>query len=293
MLKAMDNLFEYGDILNSPFEAFTGQWGKIKPHWHYFSEVIYVVHGQMITETQKAKYVSNPGDFIILNPKVIHSFTSSPYEGKSFFCYCIKFDAALLRNTIPGTPKLSKVLEAAAKTEDISITITKQQLDSIPMEEYFKLCTQEFHDRKFGYDVKINSILNLMLTEIARIWQEQGFNPYEYTSVDPFSTKEFSILEYIDQHSSEHISIEKLAKKCGMCYSNFAKQFKTQYGKTCKEYIEFIRVCKADSMLLYTDKTLDYISQETGFTDASHFIRTYKKIRGITPKQRRLAKQKS
>ena len=119
------------------------------------------------------------------------------------------------------------------------------------------------------------------------MWQSQGADVYSIGEIDQFSSKDFFILEYIDAHSSEHLSIEDLARKCGMCYSNFAKQFKAQYGKTCKEYIEFIRICKADTMLLYTDKTLDYISQETGFTDASHFIRIYKKIRGITPKQRR------
>ena len=284
----MDELFEYGDILNAPFEAFTGQWTAIKPHWHYYSEVIYVVSGRMTTETIKAKYVSNAGDFIIINPKLIHAFNSEPVDGKDFFCYCVKFDATMLRNTVPGTPKLSKVLEAAAKSPEASITFTKEELKKIPMEKFFKTCVNEIHDRKFGYDIKITAILNLMLSEIARLWQKNGFNPYSMTSIDQFSTKEFSVLEYIDQHSAEHLSVEELADKCGMCYSNFAKQFKAQYGKTCKEYIEFIRVCKADTMLLYSDKTLDYISQETGFTDASHFIRTYKKIRGITPKQRRI-----
>ncbi|NLG02985.1 MAG: helix-turn-helix transcriptional regulator, partial [Clostridia bacterium] len=79
---------------------------------------------------------------------------------------------------------------------------------------------------------------------------------------------------------------------CGMSYSYFAKNFKQLYGKSCKEYIEFIKICKADDMLLFTDFNLDYISQETGFTDCSHFIKTYKKLKGITPKQRRLSYHK-
>lgn len=283
----MEDLFEYGDILNSPFEAFSGQWTAIKPHWHYFSEIIYVISGQMTTETPEKTYISNPGDFIFLSPRLIHSFSSAPKDGKPFLCYCIKFDAMLLRNTVPGTPKLSKVLEAARTCEGLDIALTKDQIGHIPMRQSFETCIKEIHERKFGYDIMVNSILSAMLTQVIRIWQEHGLNPYANTELDQFSMKEFSILEYIDAHSSEHLSVEKLAQKCGMCYSNFAKQFKKQFGKTCKEYIEFIRICKADTMLLYSDKTLDFISQETGFTDASHFIRTYKKIRGITPKQRR------
>ena len=186
-----------------------------------------------------------------------------------------------------GAPKLSKILENLRKNEKLSIAFTKDQLSTLPIQKFLELSLEEYHSRKFGYDIKINSYLNIILTHLIRLWQSQGADVYSIGEIDQFSSKDFSILEYIDAHSSEHLSIEDLARKCGMCYSNFAKQFKAQYGKTCKEYIEFIRICKADTMLLYTDKTLDYISQETGFTDASHFIRIYKKIRGITPKQRR------
>lgn len=281
------DLFEYGDILNQPLEVFTGKWKTIRSHWHYFTEIVYVITGSMTTRTEDKTFVSHPGDMIILHPRQIHSFESQPYDGQEFFCYCVKFDSQLLGSTIAGAPKLSKILENLRKNEKLSIAFTKDQLSTLPIQKFLELSLEEYHSRKFGYDIKINSYLNIILTHLIRLWQSQGADVYSIGEIDQFSSKDFSILEYIDAHSSEHLSIEDLARKCGMCYSNFAKQFKAQYGKTCKEYIEFIRICKADTMLLYTDKTLDYISQETGFTDASHFIRIYKKIRGITPKQRR------
>ena len=152
---------------------------------------------------------------------------------------------------------------------------------------FFENCIWETNNRQFGYDIKVASTISLIITELIRIWLRKGFEFSSKSTYDQFSSKDFSVLEYIDKHSAENIIIEELAEKCGMCYSNFAKQFKAQFGQTCKEYIEFVRICKADTLLLYTDKTLDYISQETGFTDSSHFIRTYKKIKGETPKQRR------
>lgn len=283
----MNELFEYGDILNQPVEVFTGKWKTIRSHWHYFTEIVYVVSGSMTTETESAKYTAYAGDLVFIHPKQIHSFESNSYNGEDFFCYCVKFDSQLLGSTVPGAPKLSKILENLQKNPDLPILFKKETLTFLPVARFMEFSLNEYHGRQFGYDIKINSYLNILLTHLIREWQRLGADIYSIPEVDQFSTKDFSILEYIDAHSSEHLSIEDLAKKCGMCYSNFAKQFKAQYGKTCKEYIEFIRICKADTMLLYTDKTLDYISQETGFTDASHFIRIYKKIRGITPKQRR------
>ena len=230
-----------------------------------------------------------PGDMIIFHPKQIHSFLDydTTEENSELLFYVIKFDEMILSNTTPGSPKLPKLLDNATNLDTPYNLITAEELQYNPVKLFFENCIWETKHKEFGYDIKVASTISLIITELIRIWLRKGFKFSSKTTFDQFSSKDFSVLEYIDKHSSENINIEKLANKCGMCYSNFAKQFKAQFGKTCKEYIEFVRICKADTLLLYTDKTLDYISQETGFTDSSHFIRTYKKIKGITPKQRR------
>ena len=284
----MDELFEYSDILNAPFQAFSGNWKDVKPHWHYFTEMVYLVKGKLLAEVEKNKYTLTPGDMIIFHPKQIHSFLDFPSEeNEELLFYVIKFDEMILSNTTPGSPKLPKLLDNATNLNTPYNLITAEELQYNPVKLFFENCIWETKHKEFGYDIKVASTISLIITELIRIWLRKGFKFSSKTTFDQFSAKDFSVLEYIDKHSSENINIEKLANKCGMCYSNFAKQFKAQFGKTCKEYIEFVRICKADTLLLYTDKTLDYISQETGFTDSSHFIRTYKKIKGITPKQRR------
>ena len=290
----MDELFEYSDSLNAPFQTFKGNWRIVKPHWHYFTEMVYLVKGVLYTEVDNHQYTLNPGDMIIYHPKQIHSFLDIPSKNadnhdEELLFYGIKFDDMILSNTTPGSPKLPKLLANITKDDTPYNLITAEELKFNPVKLFFENCIWETNNKQFGYDIKVASIISLIITELMRIWLRRGLKLSARTTFDQFSSKDFSVLEYIDQHSAENISIEDLANRCGMCYSNFAKQFKAQFGKTCKEYIEFVRICKADTLLLYTDKTLDYISQETGFTDASHFIRTYKKIRGITPKQRRNA----
>ncbi|MCR5435901.1 MAG: AraC family transcriptional regulator [Treponema sp.] len=291
----MDELFEYSDSLNSPFQAFTGDWKTVKPHWHYFTEMIYLVKGILIAEVNDKQYTMNPGDLIIFHPKQIHSFLDYPTKQAEFekpLFYAIKFDEMILSNTTPGSPKLPKLLDNTIQNDQHFNLITANDLRFNPVKLFFENCIWETQHKEFGYDIKVASTISLIITELFRIWMRHGYSFTTKTTYDSFSAKDFSVLEYIDQHSAENINIELLANKCGMCYSNFAKQFKAQFGKTCKEYIEFVRICKADTLLLYTDKTLDYISQETGFTDASHFIRTYKKLKGTTPKQRRTYQSK-
>lgn len=286
----MNALFENCDRLEVSFEVMKGNWKAVKPHWHYFTEFIYLVSGVLYAETDGKIIKMKEGDLIVFHAKHIHGFldfSDSELNGKELLFYVIKFNPLILSNPSPNSLSLTKMLDSA-DIEGTSSLLAKEDVSSFPMEKLFSSCYKEDKTKEFGYDIKIVSNISIIATEIIRAWLKKGFSFSSKQTYDQFRTKDFSLLEYIDNHSGENINIEDLASKCGMCYSNFAKQFKTQFGRTCKEYIEYVRISKADTLLLYTDKTLDYISQETGFTDASHFIRTYKKIKGITPKQRRI-----
>ena len=91
----MDDLFEESDSLNAPFQAFSGDWKYVKPHWHYFTEMVYLVSGVLYAEVDGKQFTMNPGDMIIFHPKQIHAFLDNPvkeeYSEKPLF-YVIKFD---------------------------------------------------------------------------------------------------------------------------------------------------------------------------------------------------------
>ncbi len=97
----------------------------------------------------------------------------------------------------------------------------------------------------------------------------------------------YHILEYIDIHSAEKLEVSDLASRCHLSYSHFARLFRDNYGRSCKEYINYIRLNKADELLMHTNYDISYIASRTGFFDSSHFIKAYKEWKGITPKQQR------
>ena len=228
----MDDLFEYSDSLNAPFQAFSGDWKYVKPHWHYFTEMVYLVSGVLFAEVDGKQFTMNPGDMIIFHPKQIHAFLDYPvkedHPDKPYF-YVIKFDDMILSNTTPGSPKLPKLLDKANLDEEAANLLTAHDLRFNPVKMYFEYCIWETTHKQFGYDIKVASMISLIVTELIRIWLRHGFQFSSKTTYDQFSNKDFSVLEYIDTHSAENINIEKLASKCGMCNSNFAKQFKTQF----------------------------------------------------------------
>lgn len=73
----MYNLFEPGDLLNSPYEAILFDTAKhsfpIRAHWHHYMEIILMEEGAAIVECDENKYCLRPGDMAALPPKSIHA----------------------------------------------------------------------------------------------------------------------------------------------------------------------------------------------------------------------------
>ena len=159
-------------------------------------------------------------------------------------------------------------------------------LQDFSVDKMIESCISEIKEQRYGYDMIVSSIVTTLLTSLMRVWLNRGLRPEEIIQGSISSNKEFEeITGYIKKHYNETLQVQHLADRCNMSYSYFAKLFRKTYNQSCKEYIEFIRLNKVQDLLRFTNLDLTYISQETGFSDCSHLIRTFKKKIGTTPKK--------
>ncbi|MDP4177535.1 MAG: AraC family transcriptional regulator [Bacillota bacterium] len=286
----MNFLFEESNILESPYEAFLfdakNSLFPIKAHLHYFMEIIFMLRGTAIINCNKEEYLLEPGDLILFHPNTIHSIFSVSREPLKYDV--LKFDINSININSSYTPKLSIIFRCAEGNMDAPVFFSSDNFKDFALDNLMNCCIKEINNKDYGYDIKIQTLIASLLIEILRIWRKHGFDTNNIAVIDDDSDSLHSLLQYIDEHSHESIKVEDLAEKCHMSYSYFAKKFHEMYGQSCKDYIEFIRLSKVKDLLLFTKFDLNYISQETGFADCSHLIRTFKKSIGITPKQFRL-----
>lgn len=288
----MEKLYEYNDLLSAPYEVFidgvVGTEKGIKPHWHYYTEIIYVLEGTAVISSDNKIIKVSKGDLFLFFPRSIHTIDR---DGKADLVYrVIKFDINKLNVTNSYTPKLSSLLTAAK--EKFSGHFTREMLSEVPIDAISSDCLKEFEEKKYGFDLLLQSRLTFLLVSLVRVWRAMGLNLDIISNDKQDDRTIFTITEYIDEHSGEPMNIQFLAKKCNMSYSYFAREFKRLYGRSCKEYIEFIKTSKVENLLMFTDFDLNYISQETGFSDSSHLIKVFRKHKGITPKQFKKMKNK-
>ncbi len=285
----MHNLFEQSDSLNSPVECFLFDTSKevfpVKPHWHYFIEMIYITEGTALMYSGEDEYVMNVGEMIIFHPQTVHSIYN--VDDNILRYAVLKFDINKIHTAISYAPKLRNIFKSASQKE-MPIFFDKEQCRKMKCSNIFSECISESIDKKYGYESILVSKINTLLTNVIRIWQENGFS-IDSTAFSNDSEYDIdSITEYIDIHICENIQVCSIASQCGLSYSCFAKKFRSLYNMSCKEYIEIMRIFKVEEYLLFTDFDLNYISQETGFSDCSHMIKSFRKHRKCTPKQFRI-----
>ncbi len=284
----MNYLFEYADILNAPYEAYlfdsTRNLFPVKPHWHYFVEIMYIIEGNAFIENNQKEYYVSEGDLILFHARDIHAIYAAASIPLKFLV--IKFDSNRLSINSNYTPKLSAVLQYVRKSKQADILFPAEALRNLPIRERFETCIREIEEKNYGYDIRIHGEISSLLIEMIRIWQQNGLHIKELFAVRSETEASLqNITEYIDAHSNEVLKVEDLAAMCHLSYSHFAKCFKELYGRSCKDYIELIKIEKGEELLLFTDSSLSEISQEIGFSDCSHFIKTFKKWKRITPGQ--------
>ena len=127
-----------------------------------------------------------------------------------------------------------------------------------------------------GYSVaKAEATLKLLLIRLA-----------EATDVSALPLRMNETLDdYVREHAGEEISNTEVGAIFGYHPFYVSTVIKEKRGVTLRQYVIAYRLRIARSLLDFTDKTVAEIAEETGFTDASYFTKTFKAAFGKTPKE--------
>src|SRR5262245_59901576 len=95
---------------------------------------------------------------------------------------------------------------------------------------------------------------------------------------------------FIEQHSTEELSLRKVAKMVGISANHLSEKFKQVTGVNFVEYVARTRFQEACRLLHEGDLRISDIAFATGFQSLSQFNRVFKRFSGKSPTQYRLKK---
>jgi len=134
----------------------------------------------------------------------------------------------------------------------------------------------------FGSDVYSKITLTEILLLINLFYRTNNpvytaKNQGEYNRIRP-------VIQYIHNNLDSDLKLENLAKNFFMSRFYLGVLFKRATGLTINEYIINYRIMIARE-LLKKDIPVSIAGEKVGFNNTSHFIRTFKKLTGLSPKQ--------
>ena len=155
---------------------------------------------------------------------------------------------------------------------------SKKDLDDCNIASLFDDIMREWSSKDPGYELMIRANILKIFTALARCKDSDCNSAKTEYSNNAINTA----LAYISENSATATE-RSVAEHCGLSLAYFSALFKNTVGVHFGEYLMQLKLGRAKSLLLTTDKSITYIAYETGFSSSSHFIARFRELEGITP----------
>ncbi len=239
-----------------------------KPHYHEYFELYYLEAGARYQVAGETLYCLGPGDFILFPPYAMHySYGEKDVSFKRLLLYFT--NEAVKFPEIRGILAQKSLIFQAEDKKDIYSwlrMILKEQEEMAAYAEYAMLLA-----------------LNQLLITLVRSMSDKP--PAHSEKQNRMS----QILHYLNENYTEPVTLEALAARFYINPYYLCREFKKHMGSTVIQYVNSLRILHAKRLLQETDKKVTEISKIVGFSNVTHFNRTYKSITGMSPSQTRRA----
>lgn len=275
----------HGDFL-LPFSIYKGtlspSFPSIAAHWHEEIEVIIVLDGSCDYRINLDTFVINKGDILIIDSQSLHSLTYIPNQNMTWASFVFNINMLKSSNT-DGV--LLKYIAPLLNHEHQLPIIIKDNINCYSkifnVIENIIYC---YYEKDIAYELELKSLLFKFFSLLYKndlIEKHQDKNSLTINTTDKIKL----ILNYINDHYSEDISINTLAELCEYSQYHFMRFFKKHIGLTCIQYINNLRLEKSSILLTSTNNTIMDISLEVGFDNLSYFNKLFKRKYNLTPKE--------
>lgn len=248
--------------------------GSCLIHSHTKYEILYMVEGDAVFSIGGTEFKMYPHTLLFIPPNVfhgIHVLTDAPYDR-----YTVHFDPAVLSHEhrallLSKLPSKADNRCCVYNMGDSGILEMLQQFDDLDGGP------QSLH--KPLVPVFLHALIARILIKLPEIGETA-----ENKEVKAHSWPKSALLDYIDDHFTEPITLDTLASRFYVSKSQLNQTFRQITGTTIIDYIIRKRIAYAQQLLLNGVSALQ-ASTSAGFGDYTSFYRAYKKHFGCSPNQ--------
>ena len=248
-------------------------------HLHYDYELILVLKGSIIVNTDKEHMILRKGNILLLNSKTVHEIERT---NEVNLCLFIQLAPSLITDTdhpdrrhyfylnnqsdhaehISPKNGFAHYIELAAK---IGLVTQERPINNRRLYAYVWTLVADFFDY-LTYDIR----------------QENAG-----TSSDDELELLVQMIDYVQAHYQDENPLDDICRKFGIGEKTLYRFFKKNLSMSPKRLLVHNQIIASKDMLRVTDKPIPHIAAECGFYAENTFYRVFKKNVGVTPNEYR------
>lgn len=261
-----------------------GAKSAVDAHYHEFIEILYCTEGSFYILLDGEGHTFSQGDMVIINSMEVHSVRALTEEANTYVV--IRFTPELLYTTTLSAFETKYVLPFTMKTATHQKVFKKEELASTNIPGLLLTIIEEGATKSYGFELAIRTHIGQIFLWILRHWHNMGMDLNISSGLGIENIERLEIIfDYVDKHYDETITIAHMADICNMSYSYFSRFFKKAMNRNFSDYVNLIRISKAEHLLATTDEPITNVALMVGFGTTSYFIEQFKKFKRLTPKK--------
>jgi AraC-like DNA-binding protein len=267
--------------LNKDFELFHLKDRKsmeFELHFHDFNKIVIFISGNVTYLIEGKAYKLKPWDILLVSSSEIHKTVvdaSMTYERMIIWVnsnFLIKHNSP--ENNLLTCFDIASTEKRNLLRLDTELLRQGKYILSQLKEEYLK--------GGFGSQVLKNALFLQFVIYLNRLYLTP--EAIKHQADGDYNESIGEVIKHINENLCEDMSVENLASIFYMSRYHLMHKFKSQTGYTIHSYILQKRLMMANT-LIKSGKSMTEACSECGFGDYSSFVRAFKKIYGLSPKQ--------
>lgn len=257
-------------------------------HRHEFVQIIYVLKGRLKHFINDNSFEVYKGDIFVIPPFVPHYFIDQYGDGFELIEFEFvpefiheKFSSSVKDNSFMDFAYLEPFLVSEL---DLKPRLNLTGVLQLEVEQILEEILKEYKSRETDFELLVKAQLLKLLVLVGREFRRNIEGSESQGIFDRHRDALHNAVSYINDHISEDISLDDVAKVAMLSSSYFRYLFKQMTGKTFVEYLNDLRINKAVELLkCESEMKIIEVCYKVGFNNVNHFNRIFRQVTGLSP----------
>ena len=248
------------------------------PSSHTAFEILLILSGEQESIIDQHAYILKENDILLVPPGILHENRCFSNQGMTYFVAHFDIDDPALRYSMI---KNGRLIYPHNTSENSSLRLILNEWIFL----YDKKNTYSLSDRFLSLE-----ILSRLMTTLAKISEENKENKGSMQalsiarSIAETIQHNFNSFFLNENRDKNLLLIKNIYREINISMSYGLEVFKEIYGISPKEYLDRLKFKEAKRLIRNPNISIEFISEQVGYSNVAHFSRQFKKWDGVSPK---------